>query len=232
MMQRPLWRANLAPYIAKVQKSLCSGWRPSVLPPREKKSPIYRQFRHPAVMTHWLAAITGERSKYGGGVTKTKQACSGSWLLNKNQSSVFQFNEILDQKVVFFPHLFFVSNMGDGTQGRSDLEISARAYSVQQPTSPPSDLHFDGLSAPSIPPRPAHGLHFDRLVPPPAYIRGREPPVYCSGRPTRWAGYGSVRAPHCASARAASPHKMPSSPLLPSAPMCLFSNLTRSHFAG
>ena len=116
--------------------------------------------------------------------------------------------------------------MGDGTQGRSDLEITARAYSVQQPTSPPSDLHFDGLSAPSIPPRPAHGLHFDRLVPPPAYIRGREPPVYCSGRPTRWAGYGSVRAPHCACARAASPHKMPSSPLLPSAPMWLFSNLT------
>ena len=116
--------------------------------------------------------------------------------------------------------------MDDGTQGRSDLEITARAYSVQQPTSPPSDLHFDGLSAPSIPPRPAHGLHFDRLVPPPAYIRGGKPPVYCSGRPTRWAGYGSVRAPHCASARAASPHKMPSSPLLPSAPMCLFSNLT------
>ena len=106
MMQRPLWRANLAPYIAKVQKSLCSGWRPSVLPPREKKSPIYRQFRHPAVMTHWLAAITGERSKYGGGVTKTKQACSGSWLLNKNQSSVFQFKEISDQKLVFSPHLF------------------------------------------------------------------------------------------------------------------------------
>ena len=122
--------------------------------------------------------------------------------------------------------------MGDGTQGRSDLEITARAYSVQQPTSPPSDLHFDGLSAPSIPPRPAHGLHFDRLVPPPAYNRGREPPVYCSGRPTRWTGYGSVRDPHCACARAASPHKMPSSPLLPSAPMWLFSNLTRSHFAG
>ena len=106
MMQRPLWRANLAPNIAKVQKSLCSGWRPSVLPPREKKSPIYRQFRHPAVMTHWLAAITGERSKYGGGVTKTKQACMGSWLLNKNQSSVFQFKEISDQKLVFSPHLF------------------------------------------------------------------------------------------------------------------------------
>ena len=32
--------------------------------------------------------------------------------------------------------------------------------------------------------------------------------------------------------RALSPHKMPSSPLLPSAPMWLFSNLTRSHFAG
>ena len=78
MMQRLLCPLKFAPNIAKVQKSLCSGWRPSVLPPREKKSPIYRQFRHPAVMTHWLAAITGERSKYGGGVTKTKQACSGS----------------------------------------------------------------------------------------------------------------------------------------------------------
>ena len=150
-------------------------------------------------------------------------------LLNKSKSSVLQFKEILDQKVVFLPQLFLCRF---GTQGRSDLEITARAYSVQQPTSPPSDLHFDGLSAPSIPPRPAHGLHFDRLVPPPAYIRGREPPVYCSGRPTRWAGYGSVRDPHCACARAASPHKMPSSPLLPSAPMWLVSNLTRSHFAG
>ena len=106
MMQRLLCPLNLAPNIAKVQKSLCSGWRPSVLPPREKKSPIYRQFRHPAVMTHWLAAITGERSKYGGGVTKTKQACSGSWLLNKNQSSVFQVKDISDKKLVFLPHLF------------------------------------------------------------------------------------------------------------------------------
>ena len=106
MMQRLLCPLKFAPNIAKVQKSLCSGWRPSVLPPREKKSPIYRQFRHPAVMTHWLAAITGERSKYGGSVTKTKQACSGSWLLNKNQSSVFQVKEISDQKLVFLPHLF------------------------------------------------------------------------------------------------------------------------------
>ena len=31
---------------------------------REER-PIYRQFRHPPVMTHWLAAITGKRSKYG-----------------------------------------------------------------------------------------------------------------------------------------------------------------------